>query len=70
MSPKETGGDDTGNDVKLDVSDPETFSVPSSTLLPSAVGEKGPGLLPNATTVTEATEPPPSKMAFEEFIIL
>ncbi|XP_052704755.1 uncharacterized protein LOC128180660 [Crassostrea angulata] len=59
MSPKETGGDDTGNDVKLDMSDPETFSVPSSTLLPSAVGEKGPGLLPNATTVTEATEPPP-----------
>lgn len=60
LSPKETGGDDTGNDVKLDVSDPETFSVPSSTTLSSAVGEKSPGLLPNATTVTEATEPPPS----------
>lgn len=67
LSPKETGGDDTGNDVKLDVSDPETFSVPSSTTLSSAVGEKSPGLLPNATTVTEATEPPPKPVVFPDY---
>lgn len=65
MSPKETGAED----VKLDVSDPETFSVPSSTTLPSVVEEKSPGLLPNTTTVTGATESPISKMAFGEFII-
>ena len=57
MSPMVTGGVQNGSDVKIDVSDPETFSVPASTEMPSG----GLGLVPNSTSVVGTTEIPPSK---------
>ena len=53
MSPMVTGGVQNGSDVKIDVSDPETFSVPASTEMP--------GLVPNSTSVVGTTVIPPSK---------
>ena len=53
MSPMVTGGVQNESDVKIDVSDPETFSVPASTEMP--------GLVPNSTSVVGTTEIPPSK---------
>ena len=57
MSPMVTGGVQNGSDVKIDVSDPETFSVPASTEMPSG----GLGMVPNSTSVVGTTEIPPSK---------
>nr|XP_022335855.1 uncharacterized protein LOC111132343 isoform X2 [Crassostrea virginica] len=59
MSPMVTGGVQNGSDVKIDVSDPETFSVPASTEMP--------GLVPNSTSVVGTTVIPPKTVEFPDY---